>query len=273
MHRRTSFAFMNTRGYAIERRHGFTLIELLVVVAIIGILVAMVLPVLQKAKGKAQQAICMSNLRQIFLAFTTYALDSGDYIPVSAPNGDVASWNAVLGKAGYFGSAKVIPVYGTLHYDVNYCPAEYTKTCLGVKYWDWFNNGVSYALNGTANCSIWGGTFRAGFSRAPTDCAGCNGGGISPGGSMANSRSTAPFLMDCFDWNYGSQPNFYDLIDNPSYWRDPGCPSFSNYYYAFRHPGNSANIMYLDGHLESVRPVYMGGGKLLWAWIWNYNPP
>jgi prepilin-type N-terminal cleavage/methylation domain-containing protein/prepilin-type processing-associated H-X9-DG protein len=251
---------------------GFTLIELLVVIAIIAVLAAMLLPTLQKAKGKAQQVVCINNLRQINLAFNNYAIDWSDYIPVSAPNGDVASWNTVLGKAKYFGGPRA-STSGAVHYDVGYCPAEYTKTCLGVKYWDWPNNATSYALNGTANCSLWGGVLRAGFSKAPTDCVSCNGGGISPGGPIASSRSTAPFVMDCADWNYGSNPNFYDLIDDPTKWKDPACPSLSNYYYTFRHPGNSANVLYLDGHVESVRPIYMGGGKILWAWIWNYNPP
>jgi len=262
---------MSTSGCTGKQRRGFTLIELLVVIAVIAILTAMLLPVLQKAKGKGKQIVCVSNLRQIFLAFNNYAMDWNDYIPVSAPNGDVASWNTVLGRAGYFGG----PVYGTLHYDVTYCPAEYTqpKTCLGVRYWDWFNNAVSYALNGTVNCSIWGGVFRAGFSKAPTDCLCCNGACLSPGGAMASSRSAAPFLMDCADWNYGAHPNFYDTVDSPTYWKDPGCPSLSNYYYMFRHPGNTANLLYLDGHVESVKPAYMGGNKLLWAWIWNYNPP
>ena len=64
-----------------SRQKAFTLIELLVVIAIIAILASLLLPTLAKAKDRAKQINCVSNLKQWSLALQIYALDNHDGIP------------------------------------------------------------------------------------------------------------------------------------------------------------------------------------------------
>jgi len=84
---------MKTQG----RKRAFTLIELLVVIAIIGVLAAILIPVIGHAKAKALKAQCKSNMRQWGIALTMYAGDNDNYFPDNR-DGMHVSW---CGKTVY----------------------------------------------------------------------------------------------------------------------------------------------------------------------------
>ncbi|MFA9478072.1 type II secretion system protein [Phycisphaerales bacterium AB-hyl4] len=103
----------------VSRRHtptaGFTLIELLVVISIIALLVAILLPALQGARESARAIACASNQRQLAIAASVYATDTG-YYPQQryddTPNTKMHYVPGQLARAGYLTS-----------YDVWLCPS------------------------------------------------------------------------------------------------------------------------------------------------------
>lgn len=81
------------------RRVAFSIVELMVVIGIIGVLVALLIPMLSKARASGHTVACLANLRQMVTAFQLYASDNkGALPPPSDPTVSSESWESLLRK-------------------------------------------------------------------------------------------------------------------------------------------------------------------------------
>jgi len=297
-----------------DRNAPFTLIELLTVIAIIAILFAILLPGLSRAKATAISVVCKSNLKQQFIAISTYAMDMDDRIPPSGEHFRHASvnyysgaWWGWIGASGYMGAPELwdgpITETGAMRrYPIMGCPGEQGSSGNapgigpGMKYFDSDRNVSSYQINasvgnrGCVNAHSWwvddlpnapGGIdwwqkgfndplgepyeldqyFRKGFLQGPGDDTACNE-VVEP---MASGPSDAIFVMDCGEevgnsvWIWTMQYFTSTEIDSYQFDRDTT--------YAYRHPSDTANAYYMDGHVAQFRPFWLSGERnfrLLW---------
>jgi len=144
----------------------FTLIELLVVVAIIGILAAMIMPALSKAREKGKQATCLSHIKQIGLTTVIYSDDFDTYIP---PNEMGQAYNP---NETDHNMREGATIYGGGHFlTLGYLPSAHVFGCPSNA-----SNGSlsSYVLDPETVSSGWdagGNQFAAYFYRAVSNGA------------------------------------------------------------------------------------------------------
>ena len=113
------------------REKAFTLLEILVVIAVIGLLIAIAIPALQKAVGISRQTVCMNNLRQLSMSIHTYSAMNDGYLPPSARNNNLqmrypGNTDPALGGPPWYERLKEsgLIAYEPEHAGILHCPSD-----------------------------------------------------------------------------------------------------------------------------------------------------
>jgi prepilin-type N-terminal cleavage/methylation domain-containing protein len=125
----------------------FTLIEMLVVIVLIAILAALLLPVLARAKNRANRIHCFNNERQLGIALSLYADANLDFLPAY---GDYADWGGQTGTSSIGGgqtnlSSRLVNQYIS-DVDIFHCPADKGDALFSDYNSCWEDYGTSYLM-------------------------------------------------------------------------------------------------------------------------------
>jgi len=221
-----------------HRSRGFTLIELLVVIAIIAILAAILFPVFARAREKARQASCMSNLKQIGLAFAMYSSDYDERTPYNSDSTNStpqleASWNGWISNV-------LIPY--TKNQQLYICPTR--------------NNGWADPWNNNARVS-YGYDYLSHYNKREGDIANCYAG------------VTGVIVMYDSDWSWNdcgtTSSCFVQNRDLADY------KGLGNRQRVCWH-ADMNNFLYADGHVKAGSWAQITWDQLLGPYISSSDP-
>jgi len=252
---------MNTTSRKRGPHNGFTLIELLVVIAIIAILAGLLLPALNKAKLKAQGIQCMSNHRQLSLAWRLYAEENHDNLVYASDSGGYYVWSAQEDAFSWCNS-HMDNTDAPWNWDINYditqrplwvygknagiykCPADRSMVKVGgeskprvrTMSMNLFMGGFAHPGGGDAGGWTWANNYKV-FSKMADVAA-------SPIGPC-KAFTFLDFREDAINWgNFMVHTDGYlSPIPNPAYYK------FTTDYPGFYHH-LACGFSFADGHSE-----------------------
>lgn len=202
------------------RRSGFTLVELLTVIAIVGVLTAILIPVISKMRSSARSSECLSNLRQVFVGYMTYVADNRGNLPRAHyrdDNGNNQDWMTIYseGLMADLRSHVGCPVQRANKMDRWLADSWYASRATTIR---------TYSLNNGLSKRSVGGSVRE-YPLASFE-----------------SPSRTLLVADGNNSDSGGNALYYNSVLDPGSNRRP----------EFVHNGR-ANVVYLDGHAGSLR--------------------
>ncbi len=247
---------MRTRS---QKMTGFTLIELLVVIAIIAILAAILFPVFAKAREKARQTTCESNMKQIGLAVLQYNQDNDEVMPSATYGNPSGCWTYYSWRFAIYPYIKATGVYtcpSNTNINLDYLS---TSDCTNKLYGIGTGSGGGLIDDYVANANNGRSSNYGGVRQYPGFCTGnCNNPGDGPIGNTVQSSasgsdfntavSTVPLISSpaqCImflEEAPGHQQDYLDISNS----------GFTGQLYA-GHTENT-NYAFCDGHVKSMTP-------------------